>query len=202
MNRKYFTPSEDSYIRENYNSLPATRMAAHLRRAKTSVRQRMILLNLKPDPEKTEEWKRLYTFKKGSVSWNKGKKLTSITDAMRGTWFKKGDVPANTLPEHAIALRMDKDGRVYMWLRLGARNLKHVHVCLWEHYHGKVPSGHCVVFRNKDTLDVSIENLELITREENMKRNTIHNYPAPIKKAIRTLSKLKRTIKDKSNGTK
>jgi hypothetical protein len=194
---KKFTRKEDSYIKANFNDVPSTQIAAKLGLFPGSVRQRMKFLGVKPSPEKLEEFKRMYTFKKGCVSWNKGKKIVS-TEAMKATQFKKGDIPANTLPEHTIAARMDKSGRIYLWLRLGRRNWKHVHVCLWEHYHGKVPAAHCVVFLNKDTFDVRIENLELITMQENMKRNMIHNYPEPIKKAIRTLSKLKRTIKTKT----
>lgn len=37
-------------------------------------------------------------------------------------------------------------------------------------------------------------NLELISREENMRRNTIHHYPEELKEVIRTFSKLNKKI--------
>lgn len=42
----------------------------------------------------------------------------------------------------------------------------------------------------------SIDNLELITRAERMRRNSIHRYPPELKSAIRVISKLKRTIQE------
>lgn len=66
---------------------------------------------------------------------------------------------------------------------------------MWEEVHGPIPDGHIVVFRaGADRENIVIENLELITRGECMKRNTIHNYPPEVKSVIRLVGKLKRTI--------
>lgn len=73
-----------------------------------------------------------------------------------------------------------------------------VHVLLWEEYNGKVPSNHAVVFKDGNKQNITIENLELVTRAELMRRNTIHRYPVELKQAIRLTNKLRRTINEKS----
>jgi hypothetical protein len=73
-------------------------------------------------------------------------------------------------------------------------------ILIWEEVYGKVPKG-CVV-RVKDTRQnkYDINNLMLISRAHNMKLNTMHRYPEELKKTMRALQKLKRTIK--KNGKK
>nr|WP_288356107.1 HNH endonuclease signature motif containing protein [uncultured Pseudomonas sp.] len=70
------------------------------------------------------------------------------------------------------------------------RDWKGVHILLWEEAHGPVPSGHCLAFRDGNKRNITLENLELITRAERMRRNTIHRYPPELKGAIRTLGRL------------
>ena len=70
---------------------------------------------------------------------------------------------------------------------------------LWEEVNGPVPHGHIVVFCDKNAANIEISNLELITRAENMRRNTIHRYPSELKETIRQLGKLKKAISEASN---
>jgi hypothetical protein len=196
--RSTFTKSDDQFIRANFETMSFRAMAKTIGRSKYGVMYRLRLLGLVRSAEANARFNGT-KFNIGSTPWNKGKKIV-VTEAMKHTFYKKGNTPANTLPDNSISLRFSKEGRPYMFLRISKNNWKHIHVCLWEHYHGRAPEGYVVVFKNKDTLDVRIENLELITREELMKRNTIHNYPEPVKNAIRALGKLKKTIKD--HGTK
>jgi len=52
------------------------------------------------------------------------------------------------------------------------------------------------VFRDRNPQHIELDNLELVTRAENMRRNTIHRYPPELKSTIRQLSKLKRAISE------
>ncbi|MNJ67652.1 hypothetical protein D3C77_638420 [compost metagenome] len=79
------------------------------------------------------------------------------------------------------------------------RRWKSVHMILWEELRGPVPPGHIVVFRDRNTANIQIDNLELITRAENMRRNTIHRYPPELKETIRQLGRLKKAISEASN---
>jgi hypothetical protein len=68
-----------------------------------------------------------------------------------------------------------------------------IHV--WKSYHGPVPAGWCITQADGDRDNVRLENLALITRAENMRRNTIHNLPPEVKETIITLKKFKNVIK-------
>lgn len=93
--------------------------------------------------------------------------------------------------------RISKDGYVEIRIRKGKYVLKHRHV--WEQANGKVPKGYIVVFKDRNQNNIVVENLELISREENMQRNTIHRFPYELKSTIRLVNKLKRTINEKQD---
>lgn len=71
-----------------------------------------------------------------------------------------------------------------------------MHVLLWEEHHGPVPINMCVCFKDGNKAHIALNNLELLTRAERMRRNTIHRYPEELKSAIRAIGKLKRTIRE------
>ena len=107
------------------------------------------------------------------------------------TRFKKGQIPVNV--KNVGYERITRDGYVEIKTEKGFV-LKHR--MLWEKYYGTIPKRHVIRFKNGNKQDVRIENLELVTFENNMKDNTIHNYPPEIKTAMRRISKLKRMIKE------
>lgn len=51
-----------------------------------------------------------------------------------------------------------------------------------------------MAFRDGDRRNVTLDNLECVSRAENMRRNTIHRYPPELKQAIRAVAKLRRTL--------
>jgi len=142
-------------------------------------------------------------FQKGQTSWNKGVSYTAGGRSAE-TRFKTGTVngKAALLLQPLGTERVTKDGiRQRKILDDGPpqRRWKSVHMILWEESNGAVPPGHIVVFRDKNTTNIDIQNLELITRAENMRRNTIHRYPPELKSTIRQLGKLKKAISEASN---
>lgn len=140
-------------------------------------------------------------FLKGLTPWNKGKKLGPARGRSALTTFKKGQRPHTWRPIGTLRVT---DGYVYKKIYEGRepvrRNWEMVHILLWRQHHGKIPRGHIVVFRNKDRKDIRIENLELITKAENMRRNTIHNLPEPVKDLIRMTGILKRAINKRNKN--
>lgn len=138
-----------------------------------------------------------YRFCKGITPWNKGLKGRPATGRAVETQFKKGDKPGNWLPIGST--RLTPDG--YLQRKITDTGYppvdwKGVHVLLWEEYFGPVPTSHCVCFKDENKSNIAIGNLELITRAERMRRNTIHRYPEELKSAMRAISKLKRTIRE------
>jgi hypothetical protein len=129
-------------------------------------------------------------FKKGHEPWNKGMKGLDIGG--KETRFKKGTVPPN---HRAVGSeRIDEDG--YTYIKIAEPNkwvLKHRHI--YEQEHGTLEPHMIVTFRDKNISNFDIENLEAITKVENMQRNTITKYPKPIRDTIKTLNKLWQEIK-------
>lgn len=142
-------------------------------------------------------------FQKGQTSWNKGVSYTAGGRSAE-TRFKAGTLSgkAAMLLQPIGTERVTKDGiRQRKVCDDGPphHRWKSVHMILWEEANGAVPSGHIVVFRDKNTANIDIDNLELISRAENMRRNTIHRYPPELKETIRQLGKLKRAISEAPN---
>jgi len=65
---------------------------------------------------------------------------------------------------------------------------------LWEEHNGAVPTGHFLVFKDRTPANISIDNLELVTRAENMRRNSIDRYPPEYRQATITLGWFKRKL--------
>lgn len=146
-----------------------------------------------------------YRFPKGHKPANKGKKWHEFMSEQgrsnsSRTTFKKGHQPHNTKEDGLITIRHD-EGRDYKYIRLSVSKWIPLHVHTWEQSNGKVPDGYIVVFKDKNSMNCELSNLELITREENMKRNTWHRYPPELKNTIRTLNKLKKHINGKEQNT-
>jgi hypothetical protein len=129
-------------------------------------------------------------FPKGNIPWNKGMKGLQIGGQI--TQFKKGSIPPNYRPVGSE--RIDEDGYTYLKIAEHAKwVLKHRHI--YEQEHGKIASNMIVTFKDKNISNFDIENLEAITKVENMQRNTITKYPIELRETIKTLNKLWHVIK-------
>lgn len=135
-------------------------------------------------------------FKKGQTPLNKGKKMSpEVYKKVKRTMFTRGHKPHNTKHDGHISVRRDKTGRDYAYIRVREGEYRLLHRVVWEENNGPIPKGYIVAFKTDNTLDCTPDNLELITREENMRRNSIYNrYPADLVAAIRTNAGLKRRI--------
>ncbi len=132
-------------------------------------------------------------FPKGHKPWNKG--IKGIQIGGTESQFKKGHVPANH--KEVGSERIDEDGYTYIKIEEHTRwVLKHRHI--YEQHHGKLEPHMIVTFRDKNISNFEIENLEAITKVENMERNRITKYPQPIQQTIKTLNKLWHAIKSKT----
>ena len=129
-------------------------------------------------------------FPKGHQPWNKG--LKGIQIGGKESQFKKGHQPHNH--KTVASERIDEDGYTYIKIAEPRKwVLKHRHI--YEQHHGKLEPHMIVTFRDKNITNFEIENLEAITKVENMQRNTITKYPKPIRDTIKTLNKLWQEIK-------
>lgn len=169
----FFTPEEDRYLMDNYLSIPAKRMSKILGRSESGARQRMILLGLKVPEEIARKFQLDSCFKKGQVSHNAGKRQVDFMtpeaiERTKVTRFKKGIIPHNTKFDGAE--RISKDG--YIEIRISKGKYVHKHRNEWEKVNGKIPKAMILVCKSNNKLDCSPGNWELITRAENMERNS------------------------------
>lgn len=99
-------------------------------------------------------------FKKGNVPYNAGTK--GVSKANRGS-FKKGNRPHN-----AKSLESEVFNGEYWEVKVAEPdvwNLKHR--MIWEQHNGKIPEGYLVTFLDGNINNFDINNLALISRNEN-----------------------------------
>lgn len=100
--------------------------------------------------------------KPGNVPYNKGQKGIHAPGCEKG-WFKKGGVPHNHLPVGSEVIRTDG----YLQVKIAEPNKwKLKHLLVWEEANGPKPKGAILLFKDGNRLNVTLENLALITRSE------------------------------------
>ncbi|WP_339885381.1 HNH endonuclease signature motif containing protein [Vreelandella maris] len=135
-------------------------------------------------------------FKPGAKTWNAGKKGWQAGGRSKETQFKKGERPSNTWRPIG-AERLSKDGILYRKVAdtgVKKADWKAVHVLVWEEHNGPLPDGLIVVFIDRDRENFAPDNLEAVTRAENMKRNSIDRYPPEYRRSAITLGWFKRKL--------
>jgi len=107
-------------------------------------------------------------FIKGHVPCNKNKKGLRHSP---GTEFKKGNLPANTKYNGCISLRKKQNGERYYYIRISKAKWVPYHRHLWEQKNGKIPGEMLIIFKDKNSLNCKLENLKMVSKCENLKRN-------------------------------
>lgn len=194
-----FTVKEDRFLMDNYLNIPAKRMSKMLGRSESSARQRMKLLGIIVPAETIKKFKEESRFGKGKPSFNAGKKQSEYMSAdaierSKKSRFKSCHLPHNTRNDFEISIREDKRGVKYKFIRIALSKWIPLHRHNWIIVNGQIKRGLKLIFKDGDTMNCSLENLELLTAAELMKRNTYHNYPQPIPKLIQLRGALNRRI--------
>ena len=143
-------------------------------------------------------------YKKGNIPYNKGKKMSKETrEKVKHTFFQKGHKPHNEKFDGYISTRKHKKtGTIYKVIRVSLGHFKYLHVYNWEKKNGPVPEGFIVIFKDGDTMNCDSENLKIITKAENMNRNSLYNYPEEIQQLIHTRGQLTRQINKRQEENK
>lgn len=103
-------------------------------------------------------------FSKGHTPWTKGKKRTwhSLTE------FKKNSVPHNYLPVGTERV----NGNGYIDIKIAdPKTWKAKHIIIWEEKNGKVPEGYKLAFADQDKSNVSLENIILVSKQQQLIMN-------------------------------
>jgi hypothetical protein len=170
------TPKIDKLLTKHYLNTPVKRMATMIGRSDTFVKIRLRQLGLKQTRRMIEKFKKDSQIKKGNIPMNKGKSMTpEMYKKCKATMFKKGRINFNELYDGAITIRhshQDRKDPPYYHIRLAKGKWIALHTYNWEKINGKVPEGHCLWFKDGNSLNPDPDNMELITRAENMRRNS------------------------------
>ncbi len=176
VNRRLWSAQELAIVRELYPHTPTAEIAAQLGRGRTTGKVHAIANKI--GVHKTPEFLGLFCrirpgqkigaafcYPKGHVPANKGTRRPGYGPGrMKETQFKKGHFPANRDPEFYVlgALRVNTDGYIDMRISFehGALGWKALHTVLWEDANGPVPPGYALFFKDRDKLNVDLENLE------------------------------------------
>lgn len=197
--RRPWTAEELDYLREAYPNTSTAAMAAHLGRPIGTVYQKSAVLGLKKtaefiaDPTSRCRLHKGTTagaktmFQKGITPHNKGKRMPGYwAGRMRETQFQPGTrqgvaatnwVPVGTiLPDGDGYLRIKVREAVAGAEPTGFGN-KHawpqLHRKIWRELNGEIPAGHIITFKDGDKANCAIENLVLMSKADNARRNAM-----------------------------
>lgn len=144
-------------------------------------------------------------FKKGCVPYNKGKKQEEYMspeaiERTRPTRFQPGHPAHNRVPVGTIS----KNKYGYLLIKTKAEGSQwerweFLHQKVWETHNGPIPSGMIVSFKNGDKENVGIDNLMLITMQENaeLMRSGLRFDERELTETGLTLAKLKIKIRER-----
>lgn len=140
-------------------------------------------------------------FKPGHRTWNKGVSFNT-GGRSKETQFKKGMKPHTWQPIGTE--RISKDGYLQRKVADTGEKVKdwvYVHILLWqEHHKTELPKGHAIVFKDGDKTNITIENLECLSRAELMKRNSVHRFPKELIELIHLRGVINRKINQGSKS--
>lgn len=206
--RRKFDPKskENKFIKKHYLKVPLKRLGVMMGHTESFVYGRLKRLGLSVPPDIVAQRKLDSQIKPGNVPANKGKKMSKAAyKKCKATMFKKGQIPHNAIgfKDGDISIRQrhpKQGGRSYKWIREGLGKWQLLHIHNWEKKHKKkLPKGHCLWFKDNDTMNCKPSNLELITRAENLKRNRSNflSLPEDVRQASTLIKKLNKAINGK-----
>ncbi len=196
--RKY-TAEEDQFLKDNYLLIPVKRMSRMLGRCEAGARQRMQRLGIVVPPEVIERNKRESWIKQGANPPNKGKKLHEFVspegiERSSATRFKPGNIPPNTKADYVITTRPDKRGVPYQFIRVSLAKWMPLHRYNWQTVNGPIAPKMKLIFKDGDTMNCDVSNLELMTYADLMRRNSVHNLPKPLAEIVQLRGAIQRQI--------
>ena len=187
----YWTPAEDAKLIALYPDHSAGQIAAAIGRSRISVKNRVNRLRLRKSENSGN-------FKPGRETWNKGHVYQQHENCV-ATQFKPGNKPSTWRPigheritDEGYHQRKLTDTGVTM------RDYVNVHWIVWREAGREIPKGMALVFRDGDKSNITLDNLELVTRAELMRRNSCHNHGPEIAELVRLRAIITRQINKRS----
>ena len=202
----FWTAEQEEVLRARYPHEKSEKIAADLGKPVHKIYAKANRIGLKKTPEylASPDAQRLrsgdnvgaaYRYPKGHVPFNKGVKGVCY-EGCKPTQFKPGRLP-HTWTQIGTE-RLSKEGYLQRKITdtgVTRRDYVAVHHLLWIEHNGPIPAGHAVAFKDGNKQRISLDNLELVSRAELMRRNSYHNnYPKEVAQLIQLRGALQRKI--------
>jgi len=203
--RRKWTPDEERRVRESYPNTETKLLAAEFNCKESQIHGLVGRLGVRKskeflreagrkNSENTSEAAIKNRFQKHHNTWNKGLNFVA-GGRSEYTRFKPNHVPPNYKPVGSE--RFSKSG--YLQRKMTdtgypPRDWVPVHHLVWLDAGNQIPKGHALVFRDGDKTNFALENLELISRSDLMRRNSYHNYGPEVATVIRLRGAIARKI--------
>lgn len=213
--RRPWTDADRDMVRRHYADTPTAELAARLNRSIKTVYTVAYKLGLRKSDTyfaaglggRTGDGRGAATrFQPGHVTWNKGTRYIAGGRSAE-TRFRAGRIPHTWQPVGTYRVRKNR-GSGYLEqkmtdTRCTRRDWIAVHRMVWEAAHGPIPPNHVVAFRpgRKSIVleEITLDALELVSRQEMIRRNTIHRYPVELRQNIKLLARAKKLINKKES---
>lgn len=224
--RKVWTEAENNWLRREFPTTATLELALQLGVKPHIVTRQATKLGLQKTPEHRKRMVELvrsnlteggkeYRFRVGGPGWNKGQPYKPSGRSTE-TQFKPGRpaheshnyVPLGTekIRDGYLVRKVTDDPSLYPAERWCA-----VHRLVWVAAHGPIPPGHLVVFKfGRFTTErdlITLDALELVTKIEHIKRNSVHTLmPPQLAELVRLRGVITRQIRkmeesrEKQNG--
>jgi len=135
----------------------------------------------------------------GEQPWNAGLKGWKAGGRSAETRFRSGNQPDNRRPlGHERVTREGYLERKVSTTGVSRRDFRPVHHLVWEEAGREIPPGHVLVFVDGDKRNFDLENLRLLSRAELLGKNSVHNLPKPVARAVQLLGCLRRQLNKRS----
>jgi hypothetical protein len=213
MNRKTWREEEIAVLKEMYQTESAKDIAARLGCTLSQVQNKAWSLGLKKSREVIAELSRRamadpnhpgrrHQFRKGLTPWNKGLHWESGGRSFE-TRFKPGNKPHSWNPVgHEREVKGGYLQRKIQDTGCTRRDYVMVHHLVWREAGREIPPGHALVFKDGNKRNFSLDNLELISRAELMRRNSVHNYGPEIARVHQLQGAIMRQINKRRGKSK
>lgn len=228
MKRTHWTPEMDSMLCRLYTHHSAAECAVEIGVSRPAICGRAATLGLRKQRSWMAErarqcWaegrhnaSRASCFKPGTTPFNKGRPVAEwmppqSADKCSRTQFQKGQMSGAAQHNYVpIGSEKIRNGQLYRKMTddqdtYPAARWKPVSRLVWEAAHGPTPAGYMVRFRDGMATthrdNITLDRLELISRVENMRRNSRHNrYPPELNTLLQLKGALNRKINNRSKA--
>jgi hypothetical protein len=196
-----WSDSEIALLRERYPDEDTVELAKTLGRLPDRVIKKACLMGIgKSDAYQKARYEKMRAaglqkqFMKGAIPWNKGIVYHAEGRSVDHQ-FQPGHRPQNWLPIGSERMTKGYLERKVTDTGDTSHDFRLVHHLVWEEAgRGAVPVNHALVFRDGNRRNTDLDNLELVSRDELMRRNSCHNYGPEIAQLCQLVGAINRKI--------